>query len=960
MSIEDFIDIPKILDINTLKKNSKIMNEVLNENLVGNLRLIYAEDKQKFYIILKELYIRGIGFKSPYANNYLKKVDYDFDYYIKAKINGENFKNIDFKYYGLSFFESDFKINNDHFFDFIPINSLRKFIPNKQKLNLLKNEFIKNGFEIRNNLPVINIKDEKKEVLKIKVDGNVRYNSILDISNTNKKLRKLVEINGDFNEFLNYYFNETEFNNINSQSIKDTVYKYKLVNFDKINEIIDENKKRFINQAIYNQIEHLRLNEILKLLEIEYYYNNLDMYINEIDFSISNINIIQHINKKLDKIDSMDNTLKKMIEQFTEKEIDILYKRTNGDSLQKIGEDYSISRERIRQIEKKARNKLIVQIEKNKFILLLIRHKLYFEKIEGLLDKYQISTKYLDFVKLLFSMDEYTIIENMIINNKLFKQIKEDVEKLKNRTIIYNEDFRIRKIEYFPIYRLLLLEDYKVIGTNKFIKRNISISKKIEYILKLYLEQIENTDEGYVKLKAKLESVFQEDINSNRRALFARVADSQNVIVIDKNTYKYDKLEYVDELLLEEIRNIIDDMLSTKDFTNPKEIFEKSEYLLKSNNINNQYHLYSIIQRFLSDVYIIGKGNTLNIYKSEKDKKDVHEILSQYFNNNKKQDLFIDNIISDLNISNNKIEQFVSKSKEYIWNEKKQLLCIKGFKNEIKYNKFKEIICDCINNEYIITLELFIELYSDKEMEELLEKYGISDQYSLAQLIKKIFSSKINGGKYLLFDNLSEYKSVEDVILDRFKGKVVKEDIIDFQINIGYSEQRIYQKFNNLLGINRFLPYDRNLLINNKRMIIGSEVINNIKIQLEIYFSSNDILTRRSIEDIILPNLDINSDVTYYVISFVAETLGYNLVIAYQGSKYELPIILKDDDKREYDHIISDLIKDKKDILNKNDLIKYLKSNELMNKTTADIYLKLKESEYFSFDIVDNIVYKGD
>ena len=96
--IEKFLTIPEYLNVEDIRSRSKHMNEYLHENILEELRELYIIDIEKFNLVLKELYFRGIGFKKEYQSNFLKNINFEIKEIIKIDKNNNSFKKIDFKF----------------------------------------------------------------------------------------------------------------------------------------------------------------------------------------------------------------------------------------------------------------------------------------------------------------------------------------------------------------------------------------------------------------------------------------------------------------------------------------------------------------------------------------------------------------------------------------------------------------------------------------------------------------------------------------------------------------------------------------------------------------------------------------------------------------------------------------------------------------------------------------------
>ena len=968
--INKILNIPDFVQINEVKKNSLNMSNILNDDIIENLRSIYAENRTKFTIITNELSLRGIGFRKTYANNYLREIPQEFDKYILSKRNSNKFKKINFSYYGLEFLIKDYKIMSDLFFNYIPIEAFLNFIPNKSKYPYLINDFKDAGFEIVSNK---SFKKDLMENAKKKLNSSVKDNCDKQkkLNNKNDELVEHLNINKithythllskSNKELLEFYFVENDFYDVNSQSIEKTVDKFNILNNENMQIKKTIQKNMLINLEIYTDIKNIKICDLFKAFEDKnYLYLSDTRTVEELTNSLYDYRLIKNLNTMLETISSFKYIVNFIKNTIKDKQLDIIYRRLEGETLQSIAESYSVTRERIRQIEKRVNKRIKSIIEKNNYTFKIFNIYLRQRKVMTFFDiikTYSISNENKKLLIIILNLlKNVKIIEKLVIHPITLDNINNEIKKIEDRKLIHTNDLKYQGEKFLLLY-IYLFDEYKYHSNgSKFVKSSLSIADKIEYIFKNEFTNLQNNEIGYLKLKKKMESIFGEKISSSRRALFTRVASVENIILTNKNTYSYDEFNYVDEFLLEEIKSSIDEQLSKYKVTNAKIIFSANNNTLKKYNVTNHYHLYSIIQKFFSEALVIGKGNTLNIYKEKEDIVDIQEILMKYIINNISSKK-ISEISKEVNLTINKIEQFVVNSNDFIINENKNLLYIRNIKKEKLFEDLENLIKEEIKKGYIIVIDFFLKLYSKQAFEHLLIKYNINETYSFSQLLKKI-SNNIIGGKQILFSKEKSYRTVEDIMPEIFSEKISRQKLIDFQLKIGYSEQRIYQNFNNVYGLKSFLPYDKNILINNKYNLIDSVLINQLEKILNDFFEKEEVLTKSYIDTIIINLLDENEYISYYVIAYLADILGYNLVEAYFGSKYELPIILDKQDDRNYEELINDIVIKRNKAQNKNGLIKILKYHELMNENAANIYYKLKDNDYFYIDIVDNIIIK--
>jgi hypothetical protein len=123
----------------------------VNPELSSTLVFKNIEDKYKKINLVEELFLRCFNFEQD------KKI-FDFEPFDGAFVfteeNSEKYKKINFKKFGINDLVFKYSVNDDHFFNYIPI---KKILNNGKNVNLddLKNHLTECGFELREYSPYI-------------------------------------------------------------------------------------------------------------------------------------------------------------------------------------------------------------------------------------------------------------------------------------------------------------------------------------------------------------------------------------------------------------------------------------------------------------------------------------------------------------------------------------------------------------------------------------------------------------------------------------------------------------------------------------------------------------------------------------------------------------------------------------------------------------------------------------
>ena len=999
---------PKYFKLEEVKKHSYYISEYVSEDILENMRDLYKHDKNELNKLRKELHIRGIGFTKELQNNFLKGINYNLYPYIKVNDEKNRYNHFPFELFGLTQIVSDLKITSDQFFNYIPINGFDKYIPHERKelfiskleeydFELIHEEddiskkIVNSELNISNHIPEsifshfikycnsqnFNINDINEALKNYKKSKGTRVktyeklyqycidkelilpNGTTEYNLYNSELNELLSSYGfSYSKFMNEYFSDK-----NMLSDKPYVYGQNVI--QKIYENYDiAHEQRLLN------LEY----KLTKLKEHVNYEFIKELYISDlIDFyTLSNIFLEEKRPVKELGTEFYDNTIIEMLLEFLEtlpdfleikdiikdtisdKEFRILQNRRQGLTLEEIAKGINVTRERVRQIEAKAKRNLKASTDLTKiinFILFKFRGKTIIQ-LSHALNFLNLDFEYCFIFEILLEDNTKYMLypeSNLLITYEANTNIRNEIEwyVFNSYSVIPINDLEFIHEENMTFATKLLNEfNYKLVNNN-FVQSKISIVSAIEYIMFLYKDDIFiNNDEGYELLKNKIKTIFDRDIESNPRALFARVADATNVILIDRNAFKYEDFENIDGEFLTKLNELVNDELTQSPYADPRLIFKNNSELMKKNKIYSYSHLYSVIKNFYSDDFNIGHQNTLYIYPKESNKLTASEILTRYLRHHAKVEM--DVILKDLKWKRIKLEQMIPRLNNVVLNGKQEVILIDGIENEDNYNTLYYLIKDEIEKGYLITADTYFKVMFDKELSVLLNKYHINDLHSFAQFVKSKFMHML-GFSQFLYSKYSEYRNLEDIVPFVFSELVTTKELYNFIIEKGYSSQRYYKAKDILIDTNIFIPYNNDIFLNLEKFKLPPNIELEILEELKTVSEGNLFITKKELEKIQI-ELDDSLMVTPEIITHIAKSNGYYSHEAYHGSIYELPIITNQCFKT-YDELAYTLVKEKfEDTYIEENLLSFLKFYGLINENADQIYFTIKESDYFTFD----------
>lgn len=322
----------------------------------------------------------------------------------------------------------------------------------------------------------------------------------------------------------------------------------------------------------------------------------------------------------------------------------ILTHRAFGLTLQKVGEMKGVSRERIRQIEKKAigifgslissfADYLISRLNFRKLITYEDIFTLFDSQEDALIFKYVLmngATKRFAYFKeldiFLIDKDVNTIRKTL---EKIVKDNIPDILEFNENISMINEvleqyNLNFINTEMFKQYLLYIgYREYKEYICN----RKMPLSKLYHFIVKEHFpDGILIYEPEYLD---KFRHILKEDFGYTDlpcdRAIGARIAEE--TVLCDRGKYIAPEYINIPVSLLEEIKQYILD--SSGDSFIIAEIFNRFEQQLKqSSNIINKYFLHGVLRYYYSDEFVFSR----DILSKKKDGsiKSSHIILEEY------------------------------------------------------------------------------------------------------------------------------------------------------------------------------------------------------------------------------------------------------------------------------------------------------------------------------------------
>lgn len=746
--------------------------------------------------------------------------------------------------------------------------------------------------------------------------------------------------------------------------------------------------KKFEISPYYNQFSVMTIRALRTLLSKKnksLIYTNINddeilldilnnPYLEKESFSILNQLIEFQLNLK-----TVDQTIKKIKENLTERNLEILLLRSDPKhTLESIGNHYLVTRERARQIIKKAQSKVNQIVIESDFDLIfeIYSNELWginFEKISGYFNVFDLkdqeilkvilsvsyNIEYFEYLGIYTSKQNFDFLTSLIKNLDTSSTIVNVLEALSCFNFEDNTSgLRIIELESLDF----LMSSYKYYRHgNDYIKETLNLSEKIGYVFKTQLTSpIKMDEKGFEYLNKLLVKIFGEGFLSNKRSATEAVRRTENIILVDRLTFQYHDPYVVSIEFLNFIEEYLGNLFLEREWINVEEVFRRNLDLMNSNGIRSKIHLYSIIKYYLNDNYDIGKGNTLNIYRTNTMKMKSEEVLENILIKNNSI-MKKGKALEVLNWAEYKLDQLIGNSSKFLRIENDEFLLMSSLNVT---DADKEVIITKVKGRmregFVFSYDIFLDMQFDEHLNELLVLFKISNHTILLNLIKNLLPN-IRGHSNFMYIDSSPIDTLGKFLIKKFPMYTSRKEIINFLVEKGYSFQTADSTIRELLESRSFIESERNTLINRKAIKFDNEMQESLSNYLEIEFNNEEYLSLSRLIGyrLKLPLLE-KGNWTHHIIYNLAIELGYKPIRTTNDYRYEKLVLVKPTSKiNSYNELIYFILKYKyKGPLHESAVADYL-AGAGFSHNKHKIYSELKNSSFFDFNELGWISLKG-
>lgn len=516
-------------------------------------------------------------------------------------------------------------------------------------------------------------------------------------------------------------------NNISIDDINDSLRHKDFIGDSTFRKIMNSYNEFIMNNHIKLKLtSDLLLSLIKNIYSYEpFNYEQLENEVAKCNYDVSDLSfsLENFLNKKiLKKEDYNYSLIKPRLKEELEKikdqnHKDIVLKKLTGRTLESIGSEYNVTRERIRQIIQKEIKKFVITREEEKY-------KEIFET---------------------YNFDCDLFCEFFNVNDYVYYYLREKYKMGDTEPSELIDSWNLDKRQLAILKRKYNLISYK--GEN-------IVVKKIN-ILNTILKQSEKAME-YSEIMNEYNKIIENnnlDIDIISEADFRNIdsiLNRSNYVLCDAGRYyRYYDIDALDEEDVNALQKMLD--VEPGDYSS-EFFFNSNELLMKNIDIKNEYELHNLLRKF------IGNYNGKIIYSR----------MPDIFIECNDKNAFIDNLIHELSpISLDEFVDYVYQNYGHKNNTFRALLV----SNFSKYITNGQIISECpeftIEQMNILNEKLTEDIYSITTIKELLtDLFDVND----FKLINNLNMSKLGyklRGNYIMKSSISNLEGyLRNIILN--------------------------------------------------------------------------------------------------------------------------------------------------------------------------------------------------
>jgi RNA polymerase sigma factor (sigma-70 family) len=489
------------------------------------------------------------------------------------------------------------------------------------------------------------------------------------------------------------------------------------------------------------QIASFNLEELKEIYESNYldYLDRINIEL-LFKFFCKNINNPSLILSQLDKHKAATNEeellkeLENKVYSLDSKSKDIIIRRfVRNETLEFIAKDYNVTRERIRQIESKALEKLNFTLDKyGKDIFNIIgdTYILHGNLLDYVIEHFEQKGLYKIYID---SKTRLKIGIKSVIYKEVLNQIKLLEVQIENKVAIDLSDINLDLSDQFINKYLITFHDYK----NGYIDKKVTITDALSEIMKNYDKDINLKNDSDIDfILNELKNKYKIDLASESSGYVRNIerAISVNCLLVGAHTFRHkEKIKKINNELIANITRF----LKTQKITTGKAIYSTFGSSLREFDISSPQAIYSYFRYFFPKDFDYG-GVSLAI-STRTTKSSFTELIKELILFEKRPINKTEILIKYPAITNTIVNNLTLNDKSFAyWGNNNYYL-----KELIKLNeKTKNEIWKTLKTSKIIKTTILIDKIKQID-NKILDKNFIYNEDSLFFFLKSVYGDKV-------------------------------------------------------------------------------------------------------------------------------------------------------------------------------------------------------------------------
>jgi hypothetical protein len=591
----------------------------------------------------------------------------------------------------------------------------------------------------------------------------------------------------------------------------------------------------------------------------------------------------------------------------------IQYRLGEEKTLEEVGSRFGVTRERVRQIVVKRVRKIVGYYLKrqnfsNSIRLISLQEKyLTGAEMESLLgEEFKFVIKIIKnegvpfqyYKRLdLFLLDEEVKMDFSMIDS-LIEELPDffNINDFKQQVEEAFENIGIEDQSTVLLNHLFESESYKKYG-DFYSRTKLSIHEVLSFLFKHYIPgPLRIDDDGVAYLQELAKKHLDFDMSSNLRSIDARIRDAKEVFLVDPATFQYFDTEHFDFTFIQKIEKFLNEQFKNRDVINVEEVFQHFYDELMLLRIKTKYHLYSLIRYYLDENFVIGQGNTLNIFSNEKSRVSLEDRLIACMK--KAGGICTKESLLEIISPMYKVDLAISHSDKIIPWGTNQAILVKNIKlSSSDKNQLIEFVKKGFHKGYTTTNYLYKEMLFDRKISSIVNNIGVDEPAKLPSFIKLLLPN-VKGHSNFLYLEGCELDSFEKVIELTFQSETSRLEIKNLAFEYGYKDMMASLFTKRLIEQGIYVEVDFDQLYPDKYIELSDSVLAEVKAYVQAEQGSMEYLSLSNLKGYRRKLPDIGFRWNAYLLNSVLQRCGYRQVKKIINDyRYDKIIVVKEDSR---------------------------------------------------------------